>query len=78
MEKHKSILSGKIQKAINATWDIDKRAKITSLKRLFLLNALAKSVMLYGVKPWGWVKRKQKDYRQHMGRRCEKGRQATS
>lgn len=58
MEKDIQILSGKIKKAINVVWGIYTRAKISSLRRrLFLLNAIVKSAMLYGVETWGWEKR---------------------
>lgn len=59
-EKHIKILTGKINKVINATWGIFKRAKIGSLKRrLYLMEAIAKSGMLYGVEIWGWKNRAQ-------------------
>ena len=53
-------MSGKIKKAINASWGIAKRAKISSLRRrLQLMQAIAKSAMLYGVEIWGWKEREQ-------------------
>ena len=49
-EKHIKIMSGKIKKAINASWGTAKRAKISShRRRLQLMQAIAKSAMLYGV-----------------------------
>ena len=53
-ENHIKIISGKIKKAINASWGIAKRAKISSLRRrLQLMQAIAKSAILYGVEIWG-------------------------
>ena len=59
-EKHIKIMLGKMKKAINASWRIAKRAKISSLRRrLQLMQAIAKSAMLYGVEIWGWKEREQ-------------------
>ena len=52
-EKHIKIMSGKIKKAINASWGIAKWAKISSLRRMLY------SAMLYGVEIWGWKEREQ-------------------
>ena len=51
--EHIKIMSGKIKKTINASWENVKRAKISSLRtRLKLMQAIAKSAMLYGVEIW--------------------------
>ena len=57
-EKHIKKNTKKIVKAINATWGIFKRVRITDLRRrLFLMLSLAKSGMLCGIEIWGWRKR---------------------
>lgn len=56
-DNHITILSRKAQKAINAACGVMKRANVHSLKtRLYLLDTLVKSGMLYGVELWGWEK----------------------
>lgn len=49
------MIAGKTQKAINAAWGIMRRGKINSLeRRIYLLDTLAKTIMMYGVETWGW------------------------
>ena len=59
-EKHIKIMSRKIKKATNASWGIAKREKISGLgRRLQLMQAIAKSAMLYGVEIWRGKEREQ-------------------
>lgn len=64
-EKHFIEIEKSIRKTINATWGLNKRARINSLRRkLQVMEGLARSKMLYGVETWGWRNRKKVD-RQH-------------
>ncbi|KAK0071048.1 hypothetical protein PV326_001744, partial [Microctonus aethiopoides] len=54
-ERHKREMAEKAQKAANATWGLCKRAGRGKKKeRLYLMNALVRSVAMYGVEVWGW------------------------
>lgn len=55
VREHVRQTAGKIQRVINKTWGVMKRARINNLKdRLILLEAIARAGFMYGGEIWGW------------------------
>lgn len=53
-KKHMDEMARKAQKAANATWGVGERAgRGIKRERLYLMETLVKSVMMYGVEVWG-------------------------
>ena len=44
-----------LQRAINGTWGIMRRAKLDTLReRLYLMDAVVKAGLSYSIEIWGW------------------------